>query len=228
MAAINAVGAGANSGASGTITPSVTLVQVVTRALGSSTSPSSAYNANVVAGNTLVGVFAAGAAGGVTITSVTDTLGDTWVKAIANNADANGDDIEIWRATASAGGANTVTLHLSSGSVLANITIAEFRGGSVVDMASSAASNNVNSHSSGNTAATPAGDFVVAGYVDRGGNTTISISDGNPRLGSVLRSTGTETNQSYRLNAAAGAQSALFTSNARTTASVVVAAFRPQ
>ena len=163
VAAINAVGAGANSGASGTITPSVTLVQVVTRALASSTSPSSAYNANVVSGNTLVGVFAAGAAGGVTITSVTDTLGDTWVKAIANNADANGDDIEIWRATASAGGANTVTLHLSSGSVLANITIAEFRGGSVVDMASSAASNNVNSHASGNTAATPAGDLSSPG-----------------------------------------------------------------
>ncbi len=45
----------------------------------------------MVAGNTLVGVFAAG---GVTITSVTDTLPDTWVKAASNHANANGDNIE--------------------------------------------------------------------------------------------------------------------------------------
>ena len=135
---------------------------------------------------------------------------------------------EIWRTTALAGGANTVTLHLSSGTVVANMTIAEFYGRSAFAAGAGAASNNVTSHSSGNTVATAAGDFVIGGYVDRGGNTTVSISDGKTRLGSVIRSTGTETNQVYQLNAAVGVRSALFTSSARTTASVVVAAFTPQ
>ena len=228
VAAINAAGTGAISGASGTLTPAVRLIQVVSRALAVSSTPSSAFAANVAAGNTLIGVFAAGGAGGVTIRSVTDTLGDTWVKAIGNNADTVRDDVEIWRTTALAGGANTVTLHLSSGTVVANMTIAEFYGRSAFAAGAGAASNNVTSHSSGNTVATAAGDFVIGGYVDRGGNTTVSISDGKTRLGSVIRSTGTETNQVYQLNAAVGVRSALFTSSARTTASVVVAAFTPQ
>jgi hypothetical protein len=119
-------------------------------------------------------------------------------------------------------------VHLS-GTVRANLTLAEFSGAAALDVTSTATQVASTTHSSGVTTAAQAGDFVVGLYVDRGANTTLSITDGKTVLGrSIDRTTVTESDQSYLLAAAAGAQSAVFGTNAATAASVAVAAFAPQ
>jgi hypothetical protein len=200
----------------------------VTRAVATTATPASAFTSNVTTGNTLVAIFAAESAGGRTVTSVTDTLGNTWTRAVRNNSDTNGDDIEIWFAVSRATGANTVTAHVGPGALQENVTVAELAGGATLDVTAGAPSTGT-SHSSGNTTSAAAGDFVLGAYVDRGFSTTNSISDSKTQLGSSIGSTtATESNQSYALNTAAGAQSAAFRSTATTIGAVVVAAFKPQ
>jgi hypothetical protein len=230
VAAVNSVGTGPDSAASAAVTPRVPvrLVQSRTQTPGTSSTPSASYSTSVAAGDTLVGAFALGGAGVVTVTSVTDSQGNTWTRAVSANADLVGDDAEIWYASAGSTGADTVTLHLS-GPVRANVTLAEFSAAAAVDVVSTAAQTAATSHSSGTTPPAQAGDFVVGIYVDAGANTTVSITDGKTVLGRSIGSTlATESDQSYLLAAAAGVQSAVFGTTAATTASVAVAAFAPQ
>jgi titin len=230
VAAINAMGTGADSSPSAPVTPRVPVrvVQSRTQTPSLSSAPSGSYGNAVAAGDTLVGAFALGGPGTVTITGVTDSQGNSWARAAGGNGDTFGDDAEIWYASARATGNDTVTLHLS-GPVRTNLTLAEFSGAAALDVTSTATQVASTTHSSGVTAAAQAGDFVVGLYVDRGANTTLSITDGKTVLGrSIDRTTVTESDQSYLLAAAAGAQSAVFGTSAATAASVAVAAFAPQ
>jgi hypothetical protein len=146
---------------------------------------------------------------------------------VSTVADSNRTDAEIWYATAKASSTDTVTLHLS-GSSKVNVTLAEFSGGATFQAGTGAAST-ATSHSSGNTAAASAGDFVVGLYADRGLNHTLGIGDSKLQLGTnVGTTTNPESDQSYVLAVTAGAQSAVFTSSASAAGSVVVAAFKPQ
>ena len=231
VAAINAVGTGADSAASAAVTPqvqSVRLVQALTSPrTTASTTPTGTFTSAVVTGDTLVGAFALGGTAGRTVSSVTDSQGNTWAKAVSTVADSNRTDAEIWYTTAKASSTDTVTLHLSASSKV-NITLAEFSGGATFQVGTGAAST-ATSHSSGNTAAASAGDFVVGLYADRGLTHTLGIGDGKLQLGTnVGTTTNPESDQSYVLGVAAGAQSAVFTTSASATGSVVVAAFKPQ
>jgi titin len=230
VAATNAVGTGADSTPSAAVTPlvPVRLVQSRTLTPAASSTPSGAFNNSVASGDTLVGAFALGGAGASTVTSVTDSQGNTWARAAMGNGDLVRDDAEIWYATARATGNDTVTLHLG-GSVRTNVTLAEFSAGATVDVTSTSSQTLSTTHGSGTTppAAQP-GDFVVGVYVDAGANTAVSITDGKTVLGrSVGPSTTTQSDQSYLIAAAAGAQSAVFGTTVATTASVAVAAFAP-
>ncbi len=232
VAAINAVGTGADSAASAAATPqvqSVHLVQARTTArTTATTTQTGTFTSAVVVGDTLVGAFALGGTSARTVSSVTDSQGNTWTRTVSATADSTRDDAEIWYTTAAASSTDTVTLHLS-GSSKANITLAEFSGRATNEVGVGAASNTTTTHSSGNTNAASAGDFVVGLYVDRGQSSTLGIGDGKLQLGTNIGpSTNPESDQSYVLGAAAGAQSALFTSSGNSTAAVVVAAFKPQ
>ena len=231
VAAINAVGIGADSAASAAVTPQVQSARLVqsltTPRTTASTTPTGTFTSAVVTGDTLVGAFALGGTAGRTVSSVTDSQGNTWTKAVSTVADSNRTDAEIWYTTAKTSSTDTVTLHLS-GSSRVNVTLAEFSGGATFQAGAGAAST-ATSHSSGNTAAVSAGDFVVGLYADRGLNHTLGIGDSKLQLGTnVGTTTNPESDQSYVLAVTAGVQSAVFTSSASAAGAVVVAAFKPE
>ena len=184
VAAINAMGTGADSSPSAPVTPvvPVRLVQSRTQTPSISLTPAGSFTNTVNKRDTLVGAFGLGGAGLVTVTSVTDSQGNTWTRAASGNGDTFGDDAEIWYATAGSNGADTVTLHLS-GAVRTNVTLAEFSASATLDGISTASQSAATSHTSASTPPARGGDFVVGLYVDAGANTTLSITDGKTVLG---------------------------------------------
>src|SRR5581483_10512950 len=85
VAAINAVGVGADSAASAALTPQPQpprLVQAKTTSRTSSTAPSGGFTTAVTAGDTLVGAFALDGTVAATVTSVSDSAGNVWTKVV--------------------------------------------------------------------------------------------------------------------------------------------------
>jgi fibronectin type 3 domain-containing protein len=235
VAAINAIGTGSDSAASNAVTPTAvaatSLVQAQTVALNLSTTASGAYSQPVSAGDTLVALVGYPGAWGNTVSRVTDTLGNTWTRAVGAAAnDACGDDAEIWTARANATGTDNVTIVLSVAAgtwVNWNFTLSEFKGGAVIG---SSGADNANSMTHTATASgAAAGNYAVAMYVNCGYNTTIASSSGWTLMGTNTANTSyqTESDQVYQLNLPAGTTSVTFTNSAVTPAEVLVLNLTP-
>jgi len=133
-----------------------------------------------------------GVAGGnpYVVNSVTDTLGNTWTRAISG---ANGDnsDIEIWYTTSASAGADSVMVSLkalpgvTSRWVQTYVTVAEFSGRAVFHAGQAASSSRQGTHGSGAFASAP-GDLIVGGYADAGYVGALGIADGKKALGPSL------------------------------------------
>ncbi len=88
------------------------------------------------------------AAGGFSVTSVTDTLGNTWAAVpgtlVTNNSlFSGGTTIQIWQTTITTGGSGTITVHWSGSATGTGFVGTEFSGVSVVDQGTSVAANAV-------------------------------------------------------------------------------------
>jgi len=171
---------------------------------GTGPSDNLAYSGNVTAKSLLV-VAARSGSSTVGLTGVSDTLTNTWARAIVTY-DAAGHTQEIWWTQTTNGGANTVTLTQSSGQSLRFI-IAEYSGfnTAAVDVSTSAINTNASPDSQSRT---PTVDNTLAfsacevnndasftqgsGYTKRQTVTTkISIEDKN--VGSATSTNGTWT-----------------------------------
>jgi hypothetical protein len=202
-------------------------VQATTVAGKTSNSPTAAFKQPVTAGHTLVGLFAVAGGGGVTVSSVTDSQGNLWVRAQRSLTDSMPDDAEIWYAHAKSTGSDTVSVYETAGYVQSNLTLAEFTGTASLDAGGGGGGDGMTSFATA-PVALKATDFVVAMYVDSGNNGTIAIGDGSLLLGTNVQNTvNTESDQSFRLNIGSGSYSSAFTTHVSGSASVVSAAFTP-
>jgi hypothetical protein len=104
------------------------------------------FPGKVTAGN-LIAVSFSGDQGNYPITSISDTLGNTYVKAISCLASA-GVNAEIWYAKNVYGGADTLTIHASGGG---NAGIAEFSGLDILNPVDVVVCNNSTAGPTSNT-----------------------------------------------------------------------------
>jgi hypothetical protein len=104
--------------------------------LGSGTSIAQAYPGNVTIGTTLV-VFVTGFfSGGCTISSIADTIGNTWTNQGTFTDGATGHIGRVYTCTNKASGANTVTVTFGQSTGGCTLEVAEYSG-SIVDQVSS-------------------------------------------------------------------------------------------
>jgi hypothetical protein len=140
-------------------------VQGTTQATSASTILAS-FPSNNTAGNLLIMVFRVNAA--VTVTSVTDSQGNTWIVSPDGNISTTGETYNFWYAQNCKAGANTVTLVISA-SDGTTMCIGEYSGvatSGALDGHAAAAGT-----SSGNITTTTAGDLLI-GY---GANNTGTV-----------------------------------------------------
>lgn len=141
-------------------------------------------------GRLLVAVV--GVAGGnpYVVDRVTDTLGNTWTRAVSG---VNGDnsDVEIWYTNSVHAGTDGVTVSLkalpgvTSRWVQTYVTVAEFSGRATFHEGKAASSSRQGTHSSG-AFASATGDLIVGGYADAGYVGALGIADGKQALGPSL------------------------------------------
>ena len=165
------------------------------------------------------------------VDQVSDSLGNTWTKAVIG---ANGDnsDIEIWYTNSAADGGDRVSVTLralpgvTSKWVQAYMTVAEFSGKATFHAGNAASSSLNGVHSSG-AFASSSGDLIIGGYADAGYVGALIIADGKQPLGSALDETNSiQGIQSY--SAASGASSSVSYSNPQfARAEVAGASFTP-
>jgi hypothetical protein len=202
------------------------VVQSATTFDDQETSGHASFAQPVRKGDLLVALLAVAGGNTFQVVNVTDSLGNTWQRAVAPTAETiNGDesDAEIWYTIAGSSGLDTVGYRLggASGWVQTNVTIAEFNGAGVPVGGATAASYGTN-HSSG-AVTTRAGDLVVGLYVDAGYETTIAPLDGKDLLGANMENqVAVQSSQSY-----GSGTSASFATGKKTLAQVTAAAFRP-
>lgn len=127
---------------------------------GAATSHALAYSSDVTAGTTLL-AFIRIPSNSVTVTSITDTLGNpnwTLVRRQAHGTAANSG--ELWKCENSLGGANTVTFNYS-GSVATQLWIAEYNGSQTLVEDQKDGANNDSTTNGGGTINTVHPDSVV-------------------------------------------------------------------
>ena len=209
-----------------TPTPSgggASLMQSVTNATQNRTStPSAAFGGPVGAGHGLVAAVAISGGNSYSVTRVTDSLGNTWVKAAAGVDPVYGVDVELWVSHASLSGADTVTVTLAgSGFDQANVSLAEFSA-PLTAVGAAAGGSTGTVHSSG-TVSGPGGALVVGAYGDAGLLTGVSTGDGKAQFAQNISPTvQTESDQSW----GPASTSAVFNTSASATSEVVAAAFQ--
>ena len=182
-------------------------------------------------GHLLVAVVAVAGGNPYVVDQVSDSLGNTWTKAVIG---ANGDnsDIEIWYTNSAADGGDRVSVTLralpgvTSKWVQTYMTVAEFSGKATFHAGNAASSSLNGVHSSG-AFASSSGDLIIGGYADAGYVGALIIADGKQPLGSALDETNSiQGIQSY--SAASGASSSVSYSNPQfARAEVAGASFTP-
>lgn len=102
---------------------SVSLVQ----SAGSNSTNVIAFGSNNTSGNLLaMGIGMQGT--GVSVSSVTDSAGNTWTKVYSQQATDTDGDTEVWICGSCVAGANTVTVHISGSTFATAIEIYELSG----------------------------------------------------------------------------------------------------
>jgi hypothetical protein len=148
------------------------------------------------------------------VSSVTDTLGNTWVKVVAND-NLVGEQFEIWHVPANkvGGGANTVTVHITGLATGIGLVLAEYANQAATPVDVNTALTQVSSPTAtyGPVTTNVAGDGLIwIGWT--GGGTTWAASggdamriNGSNAIGAVLfdKLTGQATPGSYSLAATA-------------------------
>src|SRR3989304_8830692 len=137
-----------------------------------------AFASNVTAGNTIIVCVVNGVGGGAAIvTSVTDTLSNTYVQAGVGNTHGNFRE-EIWYALNISGGSCTVTVNMNKSTDL-SFTISEFSGiatSSAVDVTGGA--TGTSTQATVNLTTTNSDDVLV-GVMDHAGSTQALTSGTN-------------------------------------------------
>ena len=163
---------------------------------------SAAFSSNNAAGNFLVCAvryFVISIGGG--ITGVTDSQGNTWVRANGSYQDGASDFVSFWYATNCKAGANTVTFTGGSSSAFPRICIAEYNTTlQTEDLNNHAAGTTSTSFNSGNIS--PAVTENLFGFVQ---NNTADSQTYTPAVGWTFRES-PDGNLSYydQLDAVAG------------------------
>src|SRR3569833_1450878 len=141
-------------------------VQTKTNSLGAAaTSIATTFTSNITAGNTIIVVSSEDFSVINQISSITDSLGNTYARAVADT-EGSFVDGEIWYAPSPTGGANTVTINYAH-SVVAAVVLAEYSGlltSSPLDQVAKAHAITGTAMSSGaSPATTQASELVIGG-----------------------------------------------------------------
>ncbi|MGH2518660.1 MAG: IPT/TIG domain-containing protein, partial [Chloroflexota bacterium] len=188
------------------------------------------YAAPVVRGDLLIAEVAIVGGNDVTINKVEDDLGNVWHLAAVG---VNGDNsrVAIYYANGTVSGADEVDAYLTfqpdSTSLFAQtiMTVSEFSGAGTLVSGHAHASTGT-AHSSGNGAATAAGDLVVGAYADAGYDTSVKTSDSKAQLGTCQQSTeAAQGDQSYGYASGAGSVSVAYHTGGYAYGEVAVAVF---
>jgi hypothetical protein len=122
-----------------------------------------------------------------TVSSVTDTRGNTWVEDdLQRSTEGGSQNLAVWHCASGASGANTVTVNFSAASTFRSLIIAEYGGGTgvIFDIGASTGGNST-SPSSGSATPTVNGCLLIGAVHDESGSTTITASGAY-----TIRSTG--------------------------------------
>lgn len=144
----------------------ISIIQRQTASQSAGTSFPLAFAANVTAGDGLIALIALGSATAM-VSSVTDSRGNIWSKAIGTQAQSR--DAEIWYALNAAAGATTVTLNLSASvaAALETIEASSIATSATLDRTANM-SGSSKSPATGTTAATAQASELAIGFVTTG------------------------------------------------------------
>lgn len=148
----------------------ITLVQSNNANPGTVSSTTLAYSSNVAAGNTLLAFVRLGS-NTVSVSSITDTLGNTWTLVKRQQHASSQVTSEIWKCeNITSGGANTLSFTFSGSSTLVQLYIAEVNsstGYAGEDQKNSADQASGTSHNAGSITTTKANSivFFMIGFV---------------------------------------------------------------
>jgi hypothetical protein len=160
---------------------SIALVQKANVAASGSTSQSGAYGSNNTLGNLLVALVWTDS--GQTLSSMTDTLGNTWVQALAIGPLSANSNLYIMYVANCNAGANTVTATGSGSGTFPQFVLAEYSGVAVsspLDKTASATnSSGGTSFASGNTANTTVANELLIGIFGQPSGTTTTLTPGS-------------------------------------------------
>jgi hypothetical protein len=204
------------------ITPSTP--QFVQQVTNSSTASSSLATTipDTVQGHMLIAIIATSSST-ASVSSVTDTAGNTWVKATSGSGSAN--DSEIWYA-ANSSPVTQVTVNLSA-SYAISVNIVEFDGmaaTSPLDVASGQANANGKTFSTPSATTTVNQDLIIGSLSYAGGGSVTATTSG---WNSLTMVNGTQSMQASFTVRATGAYSFGWSSGASIPTSTTIAAFKP-
>lgn len=185
----------------------------------------------VIAGTTLV-VCTRGGASGTTVTSVTDTAGDTFVQAVGSRATTVGGAAstftDIWYCLSSLGnGANAITVNFSVATQFCAVIVNNYTGVASFEVGANGSSNTVlvTTVASGSFSPAAAGNVNVAAGSQAVGGGTWSAGTG---YGNLTTSGGVTSMANEDDNpAAAGAQTASIGYSLSSDMCISVASFKP-
>jgi hypothetical protein len=205
-------------------------VQTLTAQSTSGTTPlvSGAFTTSTTSGNFLV--VAIGNDSGLTgtITSITDSKGNTYAKA---NDIATSVSLSVWYAANITGGSShTITVNFNDSNT-GNVSIVaqEFSGimaSGALDKTAAATGTSTSPSSGATATTTQANELVVASLVTAGTATTTTAGAGYSNLGGPTTITDARTAQASKIVAATGTQTATFTLAASRTWACIVTTFK--
>ncbi len=134
-----------------------------------------AFGSDNTAGNLLVAVIQVSA----DVTGVTDTRGNTWVKAVEEENAGASTYLELWYVENCAAGANTVTAANGFGASFAHVWVGEYSGvatSSALDQTAGGQSSTGNPDS-GATATTAQADELLVGGIANNGARTVTWTE---------------------------------------------------
>jgi hypothetical protein len=182
------------------------------------TTVSTAFSSNVAAGDAIIVTTMVG---GTTTSSVTDTLGNTYTKAVQTLSGGT-DEIAIFYALNSTGGADTVTAHYAVANGFATVYIHEYAGvltSAALDKTSSGTGSGT-AVSSGATAATTSANELLIGMATSDHTITAGESGWN-----IRQNAGGNMSQDDVVSAT-GAYAATFTQNITGNWAAIIATFK--
>jgi hypothetical protein len=196
-------------------------------ASGGTSQATSAFGSNNVAGNMLLVVAASWNATGGSITSVTDTAGNTWSSgnSWSTGVLSSGHSIDFWWVPSCAGAGNTVTVHYGV-TVFISVACMEYNGfaGSVALDAHGSINGVASPAAMALGTSAPAGDLIIWCWNDSNSGGAYSLSSGTLRADAATNLT---TAIGELLSGAAGTNSNTLTSSAHTFSGGVIALSAP-